>query len=577
MKMRLKNIKLLLFVILLCALQVNAINVQRVLQGDVFNNKVCAGATMYIIEGNCSLSGDVTLAAGSILKFEGGKIEGSGVIKGERLQIDAPKYQIFGENVDFGEKAIANGEVSAHWWGAKGDGITYDCNAINRALQNAGTSWVVLDNLRYLTNETIVLGENQKLRCDGIIAYRGEGAAIELTDTHIELDICELCHNAGWDGQDTPYKGSGVLFSGNVYHANINIDRVRYFNRAFDIVPTHKVGDEKKYRGTQYCKISWQYVIGEYGIYIDMVSGMLKDYNGRRTWVNENQFNGGRLLCRYGIYSTPVDDKYRKTIGVINGNVFNSIGFEGDMDEKGKIKCKAITLHNAWHNNFNDIRLSEGYVPIGQPWIDLTQCGYLNFSFKSQIPYSSVKATRCNHIEMHANFTDNGLGYFAGYDRLYILNENPAYNPLNNANDKNSENVKLLTRSNIGAAEIKQIYVGASTASPRGEVTQKMNFNDLFFANVGDQKVLSDKAFITVNDKSTLNISTEHSLANAYLDFELVCKISAGSKIVLINAKGKKMILTESGVYHVRPIGGTFQLFRVYDTGYEIKEFKDVE
>ena len=584
MKMRLKNIKLLLFVILLCALQVNAINVQRVLQGDVFNNKVCAGATMYIIEGNCSLSGDVALAAGSILKFEGGKISGPGKILSSRLIIDAPKYQIFDatvnfvNNIDSQKSAIANGEVSAHWRGAKGDGITYDCKAINRALQNAGTSWVVLDNLRYLTNETIVLGKNQKLRCDGIISYRGEGAAIDLTNTHVELDICELRQNAGWDGQSTPYKGSGVLFSGNVYHANINIDKILYFNKAFDIVPTHKVGDEDdRSRGIQYCKISWQYVVGEYGIYIDMVKGMASDYNGRRTWVNENQFDGGRLLCRYGIYSTPVDDKYRETIGVINGNVFNSIGFEGDMDEEGKIKCKAITLYNAWHNNFNDIRLSEGYVPIGQPWIDLTQCGYLNFSFKSQIPYSSVKATRCNHIEMHANFTDNGLGYFAGYDRLYILNENPAYNPLNNANDKNSENVKLLKRSNIGAAEIKQIYVGASTASPRGEVTQKMNFNDLFFANVGDQKVLSDKAFITVNDKSTLNISTEHSLANAYLDFELVCKISAGSKIVLINAKGKKMILTESGVYHMRPIGDTFQMYKIKESGYEFFEFKDEE
>jgi hypothetical protein len=286
--------------------------------------------------------------------------------------------------------------------------------------------------------------------------------------------------------------------------------------------------------------------------------------------VNENQFNGGRLLCRYGIYSTPIDDKYKDIIGLINGNVFNSIGFEGE----GKIKCKAITLFNAWHNNFNDIRLSEGYVPIGQPWIDLTQCGYLNFSFKSQIPYSSVKATRCNHIEMHANFTDNGLGYFAGYDRLYILNENGAYNPLNNALDKNSENVKLLTRSAVGTAEIKPIYVGASKASPRGGVVQTMKFNDLFFANAGNQKVLSDKAFITVNDNSILNITIDHSLAKAKLGFSLVCKISLGSKVVMTNAEGKKMTLTESGVYHVRPAGSEFELYMVKDSGNNVFQFK---
>lgn len=554
-------------VMLLCALQVNAITVKRVSQGS-FNAAVEKGQTMYIIDGDCSLSGDVALAAGSILKFEGGALMGFGTIKGSRLMIDAPKYQIFGEKVNFDKGAIANGEVSAHWWGAKGDGAAYDCGAINRSLQNAGTSWVVLDNLRYLTNETIVLGENQKLRCDGIISYRGEGAAIELKEKFIEVDICELRHNAGSGyNQAAKFKGKGVLLSGNVYNANINIDKVLYFDRAFDLSP--QLGKEW-YCGIQYCKISWQYVIGEYGIYIDMPSGAKNAKKGDRIWVNENQFNGGRLLCRYGIYSTPVDDKYKKTIGVINGNVFNSIGFEGE----GNIKCKAITLYNAWHNNFNDIRLSEGYVPIGQPWIDLTQCGYLNFSFKSQIPYSSVKATRCNHIEMHANFTDNGLGYFAGYDRLYILNENGAYNPLNNALDKNSENVKLLTRSTVGAAEIKQIYVGASKTAPRGGVVQKMNFNDLFFANVGDQKVLSDKAFITVNDNSTLNIATEHSLVGANLDFALVCKISAGSKIVITNAEGKKMTLTESGVYHVRPIGKVFELYMVKDSGNNVFQFK---
>lgn len=563
------KLKYFVIVMLLCALQVNAMQMQRVSQGDVLNRKVDgANATMYIIEGDCSLSGDVTLSAGSILKFEGGVISGSGTIKGSRIMIDAPKYQIFGENVNFSKDAIANGEVSAHWWGAKGDGKNYDCGAINRALKAAGSSWVVLDNLKYLTNETLVLGENQKLRCDGIISYRGEGAAIELTEKYIELDIRELRHNAGTGyNQTAPFKGVGVLLSGNVYNANINIDKVFYFKRAFDLSP--KLGKEW-YCGIQYCKIAWQYVIGEYGIYIDMPSGAKNAKKGDRIWVNENQFNGGRLLCRYGIYSTPVDDKYKEIIGVINGNVFNSIGFEGE----GKIKCKAITLHNAWHNNFNDIRLSEGYVPIGEPWIDLTQCGYLNFDFKSLIPYSSVKATRCNHIEMQGVFTDNGLGIFTGYDRLYVLNENGAYNPLNNANDKNSECVKLLTRSTVGTAEIKQIYVGASTSAPRGGEVKNMSFNELFFANGGDQKVLSDKVFITVNDNSTLNISTKHSLAKAYLNFALVCKISSGSKVVITNDKGKKITLTESGVYYVRPIGGTFQLFRVYDSGYEIKEFE---
>ena len=169
MKTELNKVGFLTILMLLGVLQVNAINVQRVLQDEVFNNKISTELTMYIIEGDCSLSGDVTLAAGSILKFEGGMINGYGTIKGSRLMIDAPKYQIFGENINFEnnvdsqKSAIANGEVSVHWWGAKGDGNSDDAPAINRALQNAGTSWVVLDNLKYKINSSLIHPFNDSL------------------------------------------------------------------------------------------------------------------------------------------------------------------------------------------------------------------------------------------------------------------------------------------------------------------------------------------------------------------------------------------------------------------------------
>ena len=166
-------------------------------QGDVLNRKAnSAITTMYIIEGDCSLSGDVSLAPGSILKFEGGMISGSGTIKGSRLMIDAPKYQIFKENVSV--SGIANGEVSVHWWGAVGDGVTEDADAINRALKAAGTSWVVLDNLKYKIKAPITLNkEGQKLKCYGSISYDpfnpdSSCAAIDLRASNIKLDINKL-------------------------------------------------------------------------------------------------------------------------------------------------------------------------------------------------------------------------------------------------------------------------------------------------------------------------------------------------------------------------------------------------
>ncbi len=548
---------------------VGAMNVKRVAANAVLNNEVDSKPAIYVIDGDCMLSGDVSLAAGSVLKFEGGMIGGSGKITGNRLMIDAPRYKIFGDNVRI--VGIANGEVSAHWWGALGDGVTYDCTAINRALRDAGTSWVVLDNLHYLTNGTIVMSKNQRLKCAGILSYSGSGAAIDIQNTDVEIDIRELRHSAG-TGNNYPerFKGSGVLFSGNVFNANINIDRILYFSRAFDMSPKHSKTDKVTYRGIQYCKISWQYVVAQYGIYMDMVSGMLSDGKARHTWINENQFDGGRLLCSYGVFSTPVDDKYRDKVDVINGNVFNCIGFEGE----GAIKCRAVTLYNAWHNEFRNIRLSEGYVPIGQPWIDLTQCGYLKFSFKSQIPYSSIKATRCNHIEMRGAFTDDGLGYMDGYDRLYILNENPSYNPLGKSAGEDSQSVRLLTRSQNATSEIKRVYVGITGDNPRDGVVKTMNYNDLFYSYADGRMTLSDKCFISVYDRSTLVVKADHALTNAYLGMKLVCEISAGSKIQMINSAGKKMSITEGGVYHVRPLNDAFELYMERSSGYKILRFE---
>ena len=66
-KISMKRISLILLLLISVAMMSEAINVQRVSQGDVFNRKVNGTkTTMYIINGECLLSGDVTLAAGSI-------------------------------------------------------------------------------------------------------------------------------------------------------------------------------------------------------------------------------------------------------------------------------------------------------------------------------------------------------------------------------------------------------------------------------------------------------------------------------------------------------------------------------
>ena len=537
-----KRISLFLLLLLSVAMISEAINVQRVSQGDVLNRKAnSAITTMYIIEGDCSLSGDVSLAPGSILKFEGGMISGSGTIKGSRLMIDAPKYQIFGEDVSFVKDAIANGEVSAHWWGAKGDGKNYDCGAINRALQAAGTSWVVLDNLKYLTNETITLGEGQKLRCDGTISYRGSGAAIELTKSYVDLKINKLYGVK---------KGSGVLFSGNVYHGNININEIVDFNYGLNFTPIAKTrvnGDA--FAGTQYCDITWQSIRCNTGIFIDLWSK--ENLTNSTVWVNENQFNGGRLLCANGIVVAEKKNNLNSyTADLINGNVFNCIGFEG----WGETLIKPITLRHAWYNEFHDLRMSESLnTNVNVPLIEMDDCGYNTMNIKSIVPYQRIKAVNCNNIEFQGSFTDLGSGFHKGYDRLYIVNTNTAYRtPVNTKEGVAKNETHKLLSSRVQSRNImNSLYLGRTAKDNVGSKVNSIGFNDLFAKTSDGTMVLSDVVEIGIYDNSQLIIDVANSIAGICPEVEMRCNIGAGSQLVVKNGTKEIGRIEKVGSYRI--------------------------
>ncbi len=529
------------------------------INGGILNDRVSGDpATIYHITGDCTIARDISLCAGSILKFEGGMINGSGKISGGPITIDAPKYKIFGDSVTI--ENIANSEVSAHWFGAIGFGSNDNAAAINKALRCAGTSWVILDNLNYTINDTIIIHKGQRLRCAGTISHAAKGAAIDLRGINIDLDINVLAKDIEYDGQ-----GSGVLFTNNVYNSNININRITSFEKAFDLSPSNlnETDQNTLYRGIQYCKISWQYIEAKYGIYMDMVSRM--SYNGTgRAWINENQFNGGRLLCQYGIYvkEANMEDVYNKKVAIINGNVFNSIGIEGE----GGTLCKtAITLSNAWHNTFNDIRLSEGYESLNSIWIDLENCGYTTFKFKSLIPYSAVRAEKCNHIKIEGAICGNELGYFQEYDNMYIINESPTYNPLNTMDTRFCNTYKIVTRDFVPSAEFNRFYYGVdSINAPTGHGTYNIHLNDLMTVTKNNQIALSDKCFISVQDYSTLNVSTVRSLPNMRFPLTLFCKISEGSTINFVNSENKTIKITADGIYQVRPRGENIEIYGYY-------------
>lgn len=550
MKTELNKVGFLTILMLLGVLHVNAINVQRVLQGDTLNNKVDSTVqTMYIIEGDCSLSGDVSLAPGSILKFEGGMINGPGTIKSLCLIIDAPKYQIFKENVSV--SGIANGEVSVHWWGAVGDGVTEDADAINRALKAAGTSWVVLDNLKYKIKAPITLNkEGQKLKCYGNISYNPSNpdssyAAIDLRASNIELDINKL---------SGPDNGSGVLFSWNVFHGNINVNEIEKFKYGLNLTPVANVYLENEvFAGVQYCKISWQTIKCNIGIYIDLWSD--QNLDSCTVWVNENQFNGGRLMCNNGIV---VADKIKKlnlksyTADLINGNVFNCIGFEGSSSSL----ITPIILRHAWYNEFHDLRMSESLeADTTKALIYMNDCGYNTMNIKSILPYSRIKAENCNNIELQGSFTDYGAGFHKGYDRMYIVNSNTAYRtPMNTKSTLiKNKTYKLLSSRIQQRNAIKNLYLGRTATDTVGEKKDTISFNELFFHPYDTKGViiLSDVVEVGIYNNSQLTIDVANSIAGICPEVEMRCNIGAGSRLIFIDNNNIIEQITSSGNYRI--------------------------
>ena len=92
--------------------------------------------TIYVIQYDFTLGGNITVPANCVLEFDGGSISASGsndTITGTNTGINAGLVKIFSTDVTLsGSWNVA--EAYPEWFGAKGDGVTDDASAINCAL-----------------------------------------------------------------------------------------------------------------------------------------------------------------------------------------------------------------------------------------------------------------------------------------------------------------------------------------------------------------------------------------------------------------------------------------------------------
>lgn len=313
----------------------------------------------FIITNEIVLTGDLALKSGSILDFRGGCFSGSHKLNLKGCPIRAPHIGIFDEGLKVSGMG-GNPAVYAEWFNLGDSNKTSgDEDFINRALEAAQGIPVILESKTYYLKNPIYLGpyveeveDKDKeeiisiehnissqigtftLICPGTLKLNSDTSAIALGYKNLRIQVNQI------EGPDLTesekqaispalYQGSGLRFYDNVYNADIDVACMTNIHKGINVVLNHLHDansdgtydvEHKTDIGLQYLKLNFCNIDADYCIY-----GNLKKTPNFKKWFNECQFNGGRLVGRYGIFLLCDTTAF-------NGNVFRTIEL-GDLTE----------------------------------------------------------------------------------------------------------------------------------------------------------------------------------------------------------------------------------------------------